>query len=179
MSFIAEIYALSTRLHSGNVERQAFVDECARLTCRAVGCSRAGLWAFSEASSGRSLRCLGMYDRKLDCMVQVADRLPEESVTYFAALAADGNVVAVDAENHPATRGFFDSGLRPHGVVSLMSVAFSLNGQLFGAFTCSQVGEPVKWTARQLSILTRIGSRATLSLASMSPNQLDTFFGSL
>ncbi|MEP6874897.1 MAG: GAF domain-containing protein [Burkholderiales bacterium] len=179
MSFVADIDTLCTLLHSGEIARQTFIDECARLTCAAVGCSRSGLWVFSEGPSGRVLRCLGMYDRASEQMVQVEDRLQEDSGAYFSALQEAGNVVAIDAKSHPATRGFYEDGLRPQGVVSLMSAAFSLNGELFGAFTCSQVSEPARWTARQLTILTRIGSRATLALASASPHQLDTFLGNL
>ena len=176
---VREIDALSTRLHNAEIDRQGFVDGCARLACRAVGCSRSGLWVFTSDSSERLLHCLGMYDAGADRMVQVSDRLQDDSAAYFEALRTVGNVVAIDAKNHPATSSFFDTGLRRHGIVSLMSAAFSLNGVLLGAFTCSQVGEPAQWTARHLATLTRIGARATLTLAAASPNQLSTFFGGL
>jgi len=179
MNFITEIDALSTRLHSGELARQQFIDECARLACQAVGCSRAGLWVFSTTSSGRALRCLGMYDNASQRMVQVEDRLQTNSSAYFVELEFAGHVIALDAENHPATRSFFERSLAPHGVVSLMSVAFSLNGELFGAFTCSQVGHAATWTNRHLAILTRIGARAALALASASASQLNTLFGNL
>lgn len=179
MSLITDIDTLGTRLHSGEIDRQGFVDECVRLACGAIGCSRSGLWIFSETDTGRALHCLGMYDSEKQRMVQVADRLQQDSNAYFEALRAEGHVVAIDAKHHPATRSFYEAGLRPQGVVSMMSAAFSLNGELFGAFTCSQLHEPAQWTARQLAILIRIGSRATLTLAAASPHQLNTLFGSL
>ncbi len=177
MNEVIDIDELCTRLRSEEIERQSFVDACARLACQAVGCSRAGLWVFAQAPSGPVLRCLGMYDARTQTMVQVEDRVQQDSSIYFDTLRTEGSVLAVDAETHPATRGFFATGLRPHGVVSLMSVAFSLNGELFGAFTCSQVEVPAVWTRRQLAALSRIGSRATLALAAVSPHQLNTFFG--
>ena len=179
MSFTAEIDVLAGRLHSGEVTREGFVGDCARLACHAVGCSRAGLWVFSKSSRGHALHCLAMYDRGSDRLVQVDDRVQADSDAYFETLQTLGSVVAEDARRHPATRDFFSNGLQPHGVVSLMSAAFSLNGELFGAFTCSQVIAPAQWTQRQLSILTRIGSRATLALASVSQNKLDTFLGDI
>lgn len=179
MTFITEIDTLCTRLHSGELARQEFIDQCTRLSCQVVGCSRCGLWVFSRTSSGRVLRCLGMYDDESKRMVQGEDREQEDSSAYFVALKSVGHVIGLDAQNHPATRSFFDEHLKPLGVVSLMSVAFSLNGELFGAFTCSQVGKPAKWTARHLAILTRIGARSTLALASASPSQLNTLFGEL
>jgi GAF domain-containing protein len=177
MNFISNIDNLCAQLRSDEIERQVFVDECARLACREVGCSRAGLWVFAQTPSGLVLRCLGMYDARSESMVQVEDRVQQDSDIYFTTLRAQGSVVAVDAANHPATQGFYETGLRPRGVVSLLSVAFSLNGELFGAFTCSQVDHPAHWTRRQLAMLSRIGSRASLALASVSPNQLSTFFG--
>jgi GAF domain-containing protein len=179
MTFIAEIDTLCTGLHSGELARQQFIDECARLACTAIGSSRCGLWVFSEIPSGSVLRCLGMYDNESKRMVQVEERQQKDSSDYFHALKSVGHVVALDAQNHPATRSFFDEHLRPLRVVSLMSVAFSLNGELFGAFTCSQVGAPAKWTSRHLAVLTRIGARATLALAAASPSQLNTLFGEL
>jgi hypothetical protein len=50
---------------------------------------------------------------------------------------------------------------------------------MFGAFTCTQIDETMNWPIRQLSILTRIGSRATLALASASPNQLSSWLAPL
>lgn len=177
MNEVSDIDELCTRLHSEEIGRQGFVDECARLACRAVSCSRAGLWVFAQAPTGQVLRCLGMYDGTTGTMEQVEDRVQQDSSIYFDTLRTEGSVLAVDARTHPATQGFYATGLQPHGVVSLMSVAFSLNGELFGAFTCSQVGVPARWTRRQLATLTRIGSRATLALAAVSPHQLNTFFG--
>jgi hypothetical protein len=59
-----------------------------------------------------------------------------------------------------------------------MAAALSLNGRLFGAFTCTQVAEPMAWSQRQLAMLTKIGSRATLALAS-SPRFLDSMLAPL
>ena len=177
MNHLSAIDDLCTRLRSEEIGRQAFVDACARLACEAVGSSRAGLWVFAQGGSGLILRCLGMYDARDGTMSQVEDRVQQDSDVYFQTLRAEGSVIAIDAATHPATAGFYETGLRPHGVVSLLSSAFSLNGELFGAFTCSQVDQPAFWTRRQLTILTRIGSRASLALASVSTHQLRTFFG--
>ena len=176
---ITEIDRLAYRLHGRDITRQQFIEECVRFTADAVDCTRCGLWVFPRSDAGRILRCLGMYDRNAGTMVNVEDRQQDSSAAYFRALEDTGHVLANDASTHPATQAFYERGLEPQGVQSLMAAAFSLNGKLFGAFTCSQVGERVAWSIRQLSILTRIGSRATLALASTSSSQLDSFLADL
>ena len=52
-----------------------------------------------------------------------------------------------------------------NGVRSLMASSFSINGCLFGAFTCTQVERAMNWTPLQLVMLKRIGARVSLALA--------------
>jgi GAF domain-containing protein len=178
MYVTSEVDLLCARLHCGDISRQRFVEECVRVTCRQVGCSRTGWWVFVDSPKGRLLRCEGVYDRLTDRLVKVPDESEERSLPYFVELERAGHVLAHDACTHPATRSFFEDHLQSSGVRSLMAAAFSLNGQLFGAFTCTQVAQPVTWSQRQLGILTKIGSRATLALAS-TPRFLDSMLAPL
>jgi hypothetical protein len=179
MNFYAEIDAACARLSDRDSSREKFVEDCVRIAALAVGSTRAGLWVFAQEGGERRMRCLGMYDQRTARMVDVADRSEEGAHAYFAELERVGHVVARDARSHPATQSFFAGRLGDRGVRSLMAASFSLNGRLFGAFTCTQVDETMNWSIRQLSILTRIGSRATLALASSSPNQLTSWLAPL
>ena len=179
MNFYNEVEAACARLSARDSSREQFVEECVRITARAVGSTRAGLWVFASSQGDRLMRCLGMYDQRKGAMVAVADRPEDGAAAYFAELERVGHVVARDARSHPATRSFFEGRLSDRGVQSLMAASFSLNGKMFGAFTCTQVDEPMNWSIRQLAILTRIGSRATLALASSSPNQLTSWLAPL
>ncbi len=97
---------------------------------------------------------------------------PDESSAhagpYFEALERTGHIVAPAAKSHPATAGFFGKSLEVNGVESLLATAFSLNGELFGTFTCTEVGKVHQWTPKQLLLLKRIAARASLSLAGAS-----------
>jgi hypothetical protein len=179
MSFYADVDAACARLSAQESSREQFVENCVRIAAHAVGSSRAGLWVFGQGEDDRSMRCLGMYDRVKGKMVEVQDRSEFGARAYFDELERVGHVVARDARSHPATKTFFEGRLSDRGVRSLMAASFSLNGQMFGAFTCTQVDETMNWSIRQLSILTRIGSRATLALASASPNQLTSWLAPL
>ena len=125
------------------------------------------------------MRCLGIFDRAQRVMLNVEDRTEHGAGPYFDELERMGHVMAADARLDPATRAFFDGSFAERGLVSLMAAAFSLNGKLFGAFTCTQLNEPMPWSYRQLGILTKIGSRVTLALAGTSANQLNSLFGTL
>ena len=131
----------------------------------AIGCSRAGIWLFEDAAEGRLLRCLGIYDRSKNRMTLAPNETSRQVGAYFAALEQTGHVLAVEARSHPATAGFFSEQLSVNGVRSLLASAFSINGRLFGAFTCTQVDRTMNWTPFQLALLKRIGARVSLALA--------------
>ena len=142
-----------------------FIEDCTRMIASSIGCSRAGVWLFDEADDGRILRCLGIYDRAQNRMTLVPDESTREVRPYFDALEQAGHILAVDAQTHPATAAMFAQARNAHDVRSLMAATFSVNGRLFGAFTCTQVGETVNWSAAQLATLKRIGTRVSLALA--------------
>ena len=174
----AEMRSLCAQLADGRCDRATFLERCARLTNATVGCSRTGIWMFVDTAEGRILRCLAMYDAVNRRMAHVPDETNEVGA-YFKALEEDGYVVASDAHEHPATAGFFAQRLGARGVRSLLASSFSVNGQVFGAFTCTQVGEKMAWSAKQLAALRLIGGPASLALFKESRFTPDTGLGPL
>jgi hypothetical protein len=158
------IQELCSRLDRGEIDRTRFLETFTREMAELIGCSRAGVWMFIDTAAGRSLRCMAMFDRVQDRMVDVTDIETLGAEPYFEALQRDGCVVAPDARNHPATRPFLEGYLLPLDIHSLLDVTFSVNGVVFGIFSCEQIGAPMKWTQRQLQWLRQIGSRASLTL---------------
>jgi GAF domain-containing protein len=142
-----------------------FIEQCTRAMATTVNCSRAGIWLFQGSGDDRVLHCLGIYDRNADRMTRVPDEIKQAVGAYFDALEQVGHVVAVDALTHPATTGLFSHHANVNDVRSLLAAAFSMNGRLFGAFTCSQVHRQMNWSQSQLTTLKRIGTRASLALA--------------
>ncbi len=163
---------LCGQMDRGEIDRDAFIQRCTQHVAREIGCSRAGIWLFVETAEGRVLRCLGMYDAIRGRSVQVADESGPQVAAYFDALAHQGHVLAADARTHPATAGFFEQKLRASDVHSLMAASFGLNGKLFGAYTCTQVGQPMAWSRRQLAALKEIGARSSLALCGATTAQV-------
>lgn len=166
-----EIDQLCSLLTAKRLTPGAFIESCLQLMSVSVDCPRAGLWRFAGDKPCRVLRCLRLYDRPSNTFTKVPNQSEERASEYFAAFERDGHIIANDVYSHPATCHLFDQFLRHTGARSLLAAAFSFNGRLFGAFTCTRMTEHTEWSYRQLLIVSRIGSTATLALARHSPGQ--------
>ena len=169
-----EVQALCGQLDRRELTRPQFVEACSRLISASIGCSRAGIWLVDEVGDVSLLRCLGIYDASKDRMALAPSESSGRVGPYLQALRTTGHVLADDARFHPATAGLLADKHGENGVHSLMASAFSINGELFGAFTCTQIGAPRHWTSAQLAMLKRIGSRVSLALAGASATSLPT-----
>lgn len=174
-----DLQVISGRLERGEIDSAQYLEQLMRFVAAQIVCSRAGLRLFVDTTGGRALRCVAMYDAALDRMVGAADVLHAESGTYLERLRRDGNVCASHALTDPVTAGPLRAYLVACGAVSLMDMSFSVNGSLFGTFSCEQVDQPVDWTQRQLQALRKIASRASLSLMHVINAAVDTAPGAL
>jgi GAF domain-containing protein len=164
MSQLNALQALCRQLLDGEICEDTFLERCTRMVAEAIECSRVGVWMFTHDVGGKRLTCLKMFDRTRDRVVHVPEEQEQKVAPYFEALQEEGHIVAPDAHAHPATAGLFVQNLESTGVKSLMAAAFSVNGILYGALTCTQLNEPKQWTSRQLQSLKRMGARASLAL---------------
>lgn len=164
MPDVKDIQEICGRLDRGEIDRDQFFELLTRSVADLIGCTRCGVWIFIDTAEGRALRCMAMYDRRVDRIVGASDMLNAASGPYFDALVSEGCVNASDARNHPATAGFVENYLRPLDLYSVLDVCFSVNGVPFGTFSCEQAGAPLVWSQRQLQLLRQVGSRASLAL---------------
>ena len=169
-----DLHDICSRLDRGEIDRSQFFEAFTREMVELIGCSRAGIWMFIDTADGRALRCMAMYDRTRDLMVEATDMSTAFAQVYFDALLRDGWIVAPDARNDPTTQVFLESYLLPLDIHSILDVSFSVNGVMFGIFSCEQIGQPAKWTQRQLQWLRQIGSRASLTLLNAATAQAET-----
>jgi GAF domain len=174
-----DLQIISGRLERGEIDSAQYLEQLMRFVASRIACSRAGLRLFVETAEGRALRCVAMYDSTLDRMVGVADIVHAEGSFYLERLQNDGNVSVAQALTDPLTEGELREYLRTAGVVSLMDMSFSVNGVLFGTFSCEQTGAPIDWTQRKLQALRKIASRASLTLMHVVNAAVDTAPGAL
>jgi hypothetical protein len=174
-----DLQVISGRLERGEIDSAKYLEQLMRFVASQIGCSRAGLRLFVETAEGRVLRCVAMFDCGLDRMVSAVDILHGNDSAYLERLQRDGSVSTGKALLDPVTTGPLRDYLRATGIVSLMDMSFSVNGVLFGTFSCEQVGQSVDWSQRQLQALRKIASRASLTLMHVVNAAVDTAPGAL
>lgn len=174
-----DLQVISGRLERGEIDSAQYLEQLMRFVAGQIGCSRAGLRLFLETAQGRVLRCVAMFDCARDRMVSAVDILHAEESPYLERLQRDGSVSAGHAALDPVTAGPLRDYLVSERIVSLMDMSFSVNGVLFGTFSCEQVGTPIDWSQRQLQALRRTASRASLTLMHVVNEAVDTAPGAL
>ena len=179
MSDRLDLQEISGRLERGEIDSAQYLDQLMRFVATQIGCSRTGLRLFIDTEQGRTLRCVAMFDSSLDRIVSAADILHAADSMYFEQLQRDGSVTVIRASGDPVDSGALGEYLAAGEVVALMDMGFSVNGALFGTFSCEQLGTPVDWTQRQLQALRKIASRATLALMHVLSMSVDTAPGAL
>ena len=174
-----DLQLISGRLERGEIDSTQFLSQFTHYVATQIGCSRAGVRVLIDTAEGRALRCVAMYDAALGRMVTTIDVPGVDRGPYFEHLLRDGFVCAPRAQADPITLGFLASYLLPSNVASLMDMCFSVNGELFGTFSCEQLGTPVEWSQRQLQSLRKIAARASLTLLHVVSATVDTAPGAL
>jgi GAF domain len=175
----ADLQVISGRLERGEIDSAQYLEQLTRFVSAQIACSRAGLRVFIDTPQGRALRCIAMYDANLDRMITATDIVHAKDAIYLDHLQADGCVASGNALGDPLVVGELRSYLLATGITSIMDMSFSVNGMLFGTFSCEQVGTPIEWTQRQLQALRKIASRASLTLMHVVNAAVDTAPGAL
>ncbi|CAM5796112.1 GAF domain-containing protein [Rhizobacter fulvus] len=175
----ADLQTISGRLERGEIDSAQYLEQLMRFVAAQIGCTRAGLRLFIDTPAGRALRSVAMYDAAQDRMVGAADIVHAGSDPYLERLQHEGNVTASDAAIDPVTAGVLREYVADNAIVSLMDMSFSVNGVLFGTFSCEQLDRRVEWTQRQLQSLRKIASRASLTLMHVVNASVDTTPGAL
>ena len=175
----SDLQLISGRLERGEIDSAQYLEQLTRFIAALIGCSRAGVRLFIDTSEGQLLRTVALYDSTLDRMVSAPDIADIDTAPYHARLLHDGSVLIANVQGDPAAAGPLQRYAATQQLASLMDMSFSVNGALFGTFTCEQIGAPVDWSQRQLQSLRKIASRASLTLMHLVSVQLDTAPGAL
>ena len=174
-----DLQDISGRLERGEIDSAQYLEQLTRFVAAQISCSRAGLRVFVDTPEGRALRCIAMFDASLDRMITAVDILHAENSVYVDRLQSDGCVASTDAQNDPVMDGDMRNYLVAASISSVMDMSFSVNGMLFGTFSCEHTGAPVEWSQRQLQALRKIASRASLTLMHVVNASVDTAPGAL
>lgn len=180
--FMPELIALQRicgLLDRGEIDSAEFLELFTRHMAQDIGCSRAGVRMIIGAHRGAALRSMAMHQVSTDANVRVPDMVADDSRPYFDHLMRDGMVVATDCRTHPALQPFMASYIEPMRVQSILDVSFSVNGTLYGCFSCEQLDAQKTWTPHQIKLLRQMASRVSLALMNAITSHVDTAPGAL
>lgn len=168
MQFLLEAQYLASSLDHGRLAIEGFTEQFSRLVAHAIVVQRASVWLRDPSSGPTTLVCAGSHD----CLsgnefhaVTGLTRAVIPRTEFLKALDRDGAVCAVEAAHHEATATMYRQVMVRDRVESMLSVPFSLNGELLGALTCVSIGRRAEWSPYQLATLKRLMARISPALA--------------
>jgi hypothetical protein len=179
MPDLTALHKVCGQLDRGEIDRVEFLEQLTRGMAGEIGCSRAAVRLLVHSEAGPALHTMALYDVASDSLMRVPDMSDDNAALYFEALLRDGTIVAPDVDALPAVAPFREGYLGPLQVCSLLDVSFSVNGVLYGTFSCEQVGSKLVWTQQQVNLLRQISGRASLTLMHAINAQIDTAPGAL
>ena len=91
---------------------------------------RCSIWLYNSDKS--SIICQQLYIKSEDNWYQNIELFRKDFTPYFDHLLEDPIIIAVNAEEHPATKCFADSYLKPLGIKSMLDVPIIHRGQVIG-----------------------------------------------
>ncbi len=140
-----------------------FYQQLTETITKALGCSRASLWLYSDALLNEII-ALDLYDSHSDMHYQGIALHEDDFSPYFEAMRNDGGIDAPYAMEHSATSCFTEAYFEPNDIYSLLDVGIRYNGQLVGVFCCENVSEVMQWTEQQKAYLDQAGKLITFAL---------------
>lgn len=179
MSELMALQRICGLLDRGEIDSALFLELFTRRMAQDIGCSRAGVRMLIETNRGAALRTMALHDFATNVNVRVPDMVADIPAPYFDALLREGCVIAPDCRTHPATTPFLLTYFEPQKVFSLLDVSFSVNGALYGCFSCEQIEATREWSPHQLKLLRRMASRVSLALMHTITSHVDTQPGAL
>jgi GAF domain-containing protein len=149
---------------------QAFRAGLCEALQRGFSCSQASLWRFTGEPGDLVLRCVGVHSEARGSEEGRAELREHEYDVYFSELIKRGVYASSDVLSDPNLRGLVEPYFVPHGVRSLLDVAFQANGKAFGVLCIEQVNECRQWTPAEHALARQVAALISLSIARLPPD---------
>jgi diguanylate cyclase (GGDEF)-like protein/PAS domain S-box-containing protein len=140
-------------LYSGNsLESFREVTEAASNT---LNVERAGIWMYSENRA--SIKCMDLYEQSADrhSMGECLSKI--DFPVWFAAMADDRFIDAVDAHQDLRTIEFSEAYLTPLGIVSMLDIPIRFGGETIGGICLEHTGKPRHWSTEEITYASSLG----------------------
>ena len=130
---------------------------------------RCSIWLYKTDKT--SIICEQLYIKSEDNWHQNIELFRKDFTAYFDHLLEDPIIVAVNAEEHPATKCFTDSYLKPLGIKSILDVPIIHRGQVIGVI-CIESFNTHDWNKSEVDFAQMLSSLYTFAYSVKEGNIL-------
>ena len=130
---------------------------------------RCSIWLYNSDKS--SIICQQLYIKSEDNWYQNIELFRKDFTPYFDHLLEDPIIIAVNAEEHPATKCFADSYLKPLGIKSMLDVPIIHRGQVIGVI-CIESFNTKDWNKSEVDFAQMLSSLYTFAYSIKESNIL-------
>ncbi len=153
--------------YEGKVEEGA--KELTKEVINTMGVDRCSIWLYNSDKS--SIICQQLYIKSEDNWYQNIELFRKDFTPYFDHLLEDPIIIAVNAEEHPATKCFADSYLKPLGIKSMLDVPIIHRGQVIGVI-CIESFNTHDWNKSEVDFAQMLSSLYTFAYSVKESNVL-------
>ena len=128
---------------------------------------RCSIWLYNSDKS--SIICQQLYIKSEDNWYQNIELFRKDFTPYFDHLLEDPIIIAVNAEEHRATKCFADSYLKPLGIKSMLDVPIIHRGQVIGVI-CIESFNTKDWNKSEVDFAQMLSSLYTFAYSIKESN---------
>ena len=155
-----------------DVDTDAFLRDLASALADELGCARFGIRLVMDTRLGRTLKTVVLLDKTIGGTPHVPDIIGDEVDDYLSMVTRCGGIVATDVASEPRIPALVRDGFAQCDVRSLLDVAISVNGLIYGTMGCEHVGRTVRWSPHQVELLRRLANKAAPALVRVMHKEL-------
>jgi len=157
----------NTLFYEGKVEEGAKALTKEVITTMKV--DRCSIWLYNSDKS--SIICQQLYIKSEDNWYQNIELFEKDFTPYFDHLLVDPIIVANNAEEHPATKCFTETYLKPLGIKSMLDVPVVHRGQIIGVI-CIESFNSREWNKSEVDFAQMLSSLYTFAYSVKESNIL-------
>ena len=168
----ASISKLLGQSEWGELDADTFMRELAAAMAQELGCERFAVRLVMDTRLGRTLKTVALFDRALHGMPHVPDIIGDEVDAYLTTVSRGGGLVATEVATESRMPDPVRDTFAQCGVRSVLDVAISLNGLIYGTMGCEQVRRPLDGSPHQVELLRRLAIKTAPALIRVMHKEL-------
>jgi len=144
--------------HENILESLHLATETAAATLNIQRCS---VWLYENDKS--ILRCMDLYDKKLNRHESGMELTASDYPNYFSALYKERIIAADDAHTYKYTSEFSENYLTPFGINSMLDAPIWLGGDTIGVLCCEHTGPKRTWEIDEQNFAASVADFASIA----------------